>query len=348
MSEKFLIVGLGNPGAKYDRTRHNVGFAVIDELARRYSLGAGRSEKRAQTWDGGIGGRRVKLAKPLTFMNRSGESLRQLTDYFDISLENLLVIHDDLDTPFGSLRLRWNGGHGGQNGLRSIVQHLGSTDFARLRFGIGRLPGRTNPVDYVLQTFRGDEAIHADELTARAADAIEVWLSDGLERAMTLYNGDAAGAGKRDSKPDLREQLALFQRAHELAPADPRPLTKLIALQKKLGQIDEAVANHLKLAQIYESGDQGKLAIAEKTKAVTIRPGLVEEQREIAEWHLAQENRKKAVSRYLILAGHLRDSGDVDAADDVVARALAINPQHPKALDMSQSLQEAIASNTLE
>ena len=348
MPEKYLIVGLGNPGAKYDRTRHNVGFAVIDELARRYSLGGGRAVKRAQTWDGGIGGRRVKLAKPLTFMNRSGESLRQLTDYFDIALDNLLVIHDDLDTPFGSLRLRWNGGHGGQNGLRSIVRHLGSSDFARLRFGIGRPPGRMNPVDYVLQAFRGDEAIRADELTARAADAIEVWLSDGLDRAMTLYNGDAAGASKRDSKPDLREQLALFQRAHELAPADPKPLTKLIALQKKLGQIDEAVANHLKLARLYEESEHGKLAIAEKTKAVTIRPGLVEAQREIAEWHLAQENRKKAVSRYLILAGHLRDSGDVEASAAVVDLALAINPQHPKALDMSRSLQEANVSNTLE
>ncbi len=340
MSEKYMIVGLGNPGAKYDGTRHNVGFAVIDELARRYRLGAGRSEKRALTWNGGIGARRVKLAKPLTYMNRSGESVRQLTDYFAISPENLLVVHDDLDTPFGALRLRWNGGHGGQKGLRSIVQHLGSTDFARLRFGIGRPPGRMDPVHYVLQTFRGDEAIRADELAARAADAIEVWLSDGLDRAMMLYNGDAANAGRQESKPDLSERLALFERAHELTPRDPKPLVKLIALQKKLGQIDEAVANHLKLAQLYESGEQGKLAVAEKAKAVAIRPGLVEQQREIAEWYLARENKKKAVSRYLILAEHLRDSGEADRAMEVVALALAINPQHPKALDMRRALQE--------
>ena len=340
MSEKYLIVGLGNPGAKYEATRHNVGFAVIDELARRHDLGAGRSQKQALAWDGSIGMRRVKLAKPLTYMNRSGESVRQLVDYFDIPYENLLVIHDDLDTPFGSLRLRWNGGHGGQNGLRSIVRHLGSTDFARLRFGIGRPPGRMDPVHYVLQAFRGDEAIRADELAARAADAIEVWLSDGLERAMTLYNGDAAKAGRRDSKPDLAEQLTLFQRAHELAPRDPKPLAKLIALQKKLGQIDQAVGNHLKLAQLYECKDEGKLAIAEKVKAVAIRPGLVAQQREIAEWHLAQENKKKAVSRYLILAQYLRDSGDVDAAADVVALALSINPQHPKALEMTRTLKE--------
>lgn len=340
MSEKYLIVGLGNPGAKYEATRHNVGFAVIDELARRHDLGAGRSQKQALAWDGSIGMRRVKLAKPLTYMNRSGESVRQLVDYFDIQLENLLVIHDDLDTPFGSLRLRWNGGHGGQNGLRSIVRHLGSTDFARLRFGIGRPPGRMDPVHYVLQAFRGDDAIRADELAARAADAIEVWLRDGLERAMTLYNGDATKSNRRESKPDLREQLALFQRAHELAPRDPKPLTKLIALQKKLGHIDAAVGNHLKLAQLYQSRDQGSLAIAEKVKAVTIRPGLVDEQREIAEWHLAQENKKKAVSRYLILARHLLDVGDVPAAAEVVALALSINPQHPKALEMTRMLQE--------
>ena len=344
MSEIYLIVGLGNPGAKYESTRHNVGFAVIDELARRYSLGAGRAQKRALVWDGSIGVKRVKLAKPLTYMNRSGESVRQLTDYFEISLESLLVIHDDLDTPFGALRLRWNGGHGGQNGLRSIVQHLGSTDFARLRFGIGRPPGRMDPVHYVLQAFKGDEALHADEMVARAADAVEVWLSDGLDRAMTLYNGDAANAGRRESKPDLREQLALFERAHELAPRDPKPLTKLIALQKKLGQIDAAVGNHLKLAQLYEEGEQGKLAIAEKTKAAAIRPGLVKAQQEIAEWHLAQANKKKAVSRYLILAQHLREIGDLDAAEDIVELALSINPQHPKALDMRRALQESSVS----
>ncbi len=344
MSEKRLIVGLGNPGAKYDRMRHNVGFAVIDELARRYSLGAGRSEKRALTWDGSIDARRVKLAKPLTYMNRSGESVRQLADYFDIPNDNLLVVHDDLDTPFGALRLRWNGGHGGQNGLRSIVQHLGSTDFARLRFGIGRPPGRMDPVHYVLQPWRGDEAIRADEMTARAADAIEVWLSDGLERAMTLYNGNASKAGPRAKKPDLSEQLALFARAHELAPADPKPLTKLIALQKKLSLIDEAVANHIKLAQLYDNAGKGKLAVAEKTKAVAIRPSLAALQREIAEWHLAQENKKKAVNRYLILAQHLRDIGDADAAAEVVALALSINPQHPKALDMQSALQDARVS----
>ena len=110
MSEIHLVVGLGNPGAKYQKTRHNIGWRVVDELALRYALGAGRSEQRAMTWDGRIGDARVKLAKPLTYMNRSGESVRALMDYFDISIDHLLVVHDDLDTPFGKLKLRKSGG----------------------------------------------------------------------------------------------------------------------------------------------------------------------------------------------------------------------------------------------
>lgn len=344
MSARRLIVGLGNPGPKYETTRHNIGFWVVDELVQRYGLGAGRGEKRAQTWDGNIKGVRVKLMKPLAFMNRSGESVRQLTDYYDIPVENLLVVHDDLDTPFGMLRMRQAGGHGGQNGIRSIVQHLGSKEFARLRFGIGRPPGRMDPVDFVLQPFKGGDAIRARELAGRAADAIEVWLSDGIDRAMTLYNGDAVAAGGVVSKRDLVEQLDICLRAHELAPSESKPLAKVIALQKKLGMIDQAVANHLKLARVFEGNGNTNLAIAEKVKAVAIRPALVEVQREIAQWYLAQDNPKKAVGRILILAQHYRDGGDIVAAMEEVELALSINPQHPKALNMRRWLQEATGS----
>ena len=343
MVEKRLIVGLGNPGSKYEKTRHNIGWWVIDELVARHSMGAGRSDQRAQTWDASIGASRLKLAKPVTFMNRSGESVRSLMDYYDISSENLLIIHDDLDTQFGVLRIRKAGGHGGQNGLRSIIQHLGSKDFARLRFGIGRPPGKMDPVDYVLQPFRGDDAILARELTARAADAIEVWLSDGIEKAMSLYNGDAPDDSREQSKPDLEQQLALFRRAHELAPSDAEALSKLVSIQKKLGMMDDAVNNHLKLAQLYEKTGQSGRANAERVKAVTIRPDLVEVQREIAEWYLARDNAKKAVARYLILAEHYQRS-HIAAALEVVERALEINPQHPKAMELHQSLQKSVAS----
>ena len=203
MSAKNLIVGLGNPGRKYAQTRHNIGFQVVEELVERGGLGAGRNDKHALTWDGRIKSRPVKLAQPMTYMNRSGESVRQLLDYYRIPLSNLLVIHDDLDTPFGMLRLRQTGGHGGQNGLRSIIRQLGSKDFARLRFGIGRPPGRMDPVHYVLQRFQGDDVIRASELVERAADAVEVWLCDGIEQAMSRFNGGASGIGSAPTKRDL-------------------------------------------------------------------------------------------------------------------------------------------------
>lgn len=344
MTSKRLIVGLGNPGRKYAKTRHNIGFLVIDELVARCDLGVGREDKRALTWDGQIRNRRVKLAKPMTYMNHSGESVRQLMDYYDIPLSNLLVIHDDLDTPFGILRLRQSGGHGGQNGLRSIIQHLGSKTFARMRFGIGRPPGRMDPVNYVLQPFKGDDILHAKELAGRAADAIEVWLSEGIETAMTRFNGDAVGAGFTPNSRDLSEQLAITLRAHELAPRDHKPLMKLIALQKKLGLIDDAVVKHLELARLFESEGNAQLAIAEKVKAVSIRPALVAEQREIAEWYLSQDNTKRAVQRYLILAEHFCDNGEKVTALEEIQRALTINPQHPKALEMRRSLQQSLNS----
>ena len=205
MPEMRLIIGLGNPGAKYINTRHNIGWRVIDALVRRLNLGTGRSEQRSRTWDGWINAHRVKLAKPLTFMNRSGEAARALLKYYSLPIDRLLVVHDDLDTPFGSLRLRPAGGHGGQNGLRSIIQQLRRQDFARLRFGIGRPPGKMPPTDFVLRPFPGDDAILADELTARAAEAIETWLSDGIEIAMSRYNG-AAPLGNPQAAASINTQ----------------------------------------------------------------------------------------------------------------------------------------------
>lgn len=343
MSALHLIVGLGNPGSKYENTRHNMGWRVIDEFICRYDLGSGRSEKRAQTWDARIHGRRVKLAKPLTYMNRSGEAVRPLLDYYRIPMENLLVVHDDLDTPFGALRLRQSGGHGGQNGLRSIMGQLGSRDFARLRFGIGRPPGRMDPVDYVLQQLRGDDLLRARELTARATDVVETWLQDGIDKAMSAHNGD--GAATRAQAVDLKEQLVIARRAHELAPSDPKPLAKLISLQKKLGMLDEAADNHLLLAKLYEAEGSGRLAIAEKVKAATINPSLVTVQREIADWFLQHDNKKKAVSRILLLADYFLEQEDFSAARSTVEDALAINPQHPKALDMRKALEKVAAEN---
>ncbi|MFW5771868.1 MAG: aminoacyl-tRNA hydrolase [Phototrophicaceae bacterium] len=189
MSERYLIVGLGNPGRKYENTRHNFGYWVIDELGQRHGISGGKSERKAITAEGVIGGRRVLLAKPQTYMNLSGEAVRALLDFYKIDRERFIVIHDDLDLPLGTLRLRPTGGAGGQRGIRSIIQHLGTQDFNRVRLGIGRPPGRMDPAAYVLQPFFGDDVITARLVTERAANAVEAWLADGMELAMTRFNG---------------------------------------------------------------------------------------------------------------------------------------------------------------
>ena len=149
----FLIVGLGNPGPDYRQNRHNVGFMVVDALAKALDIQLQRVELRALVGKGLLDGERVILAKPQTYMNSSGQSVAPLARFYKIPLEQSLVVHDDLDLPFGSLRLRPLGGTGGQKGMESIVDKLGTRDFPRLRMGIGRPPGRMDPADYVLQNF---------------------------------------------------------------------------------------------------------------------------------------------------------------------------------------------------
>lgn len=340
MSDKFLIVGLGNPGREYAKTRHNVGWFVIDELVKRYDLGGGHNEKRAIVWNGNINGKKILLAKPLTYMNLSGESVRALMDFYKIELDHLLVIHDDMDTPFGVMRLRKNGGHGGQNGMRNIIQHLGTQDFSRLRFGIGRPPGKMRPVDYVLQTFYGDEEILAQEVVTKAAKGIESWLEEGIDLAMTQHNGDVNEPKAAEPKVKPRDQLKIYQRAHELAPNDPEPLLKLIGVQKQMGQLKKAAENHLVLAEIYEKADEADKAMSERERAASVWAGLIEVHHRIAEDYLKQDNPKKAVNRYLILADYYIEQKDMEHAAEAVELALAINPQHPRAIELHESLME--------
>lgn len=203
MMDFYLIIGLGNPGKEYTDTRHNVGFRVVDELARRYGLAFGKKERKAVVASGVILGKKVILARPQTYMNLSGEAVRALVDFYKIEADHMLVISDDLDIPLGTLRLRKSGSAGGQGGLKNIIQHLGTQDFNRLRFGIGRPPGRMEPKAYVLQAFKGDDAILAAQMVDRAASAAEVWLSEGMEIAMTRYNGSVD-----DPKPVTKVKLA--------------------------------------------------------------------------------------------------------------------------------------------
>lgn len=184
-----LIVGLGNPGTKYARHRHNIGFRVVEALARTHGLGFSR-DKRAQAHvaEGEIEGQKVLLVKPQTFMNRSGRSVGRLVRAHNTPLERMLVIYDDLDLPLGRLRLRPEGGTGGHKGMASISEVLGSQAFARLRVGIDRPPGHMDPADYVLEPFDPEENPIVSDVVARAAEAAECWLTEGITAAMDRYN----------------------------------------------------------------------------------------------------------------------------------------------------------------
>ncbi len=186
-----LIVGLGNPGYRYHLTPHNLGFMAVDRLAEDCGVEIGKRENQALTAATEVEGERVVLAKPQTYMNLSGEAVRALVDFYKIPLENLLVISDDMDIPLGTLRIRQKGGAGGQKGLKSIMEHLGTQEFARLRVGIGRPPGRMDPMDYVLEDFESADHILVIETLDRVVKSIDTWLRFGLAIMMTRHNGTA-------------------------------------------------------------------------------------------------------------------------------------------------------------
>ena len=181
-----LIVGLGNPGPRYRGTRHNVGFEVLDELARRggVAFDSSPAEALAARWRD----RDALLAKPMSFMNASGEAIGALARYFRVELADLLVIVDDANLPLGRLRARARGSAGGHNGLKSVAAHLG-TDYARLRIGVGRGDGRRDLAEHVLARFDAGEAAEVERMTLRSADAAEMFMTSGIEAVMNAYNG---------------------------------------------------------------------------------------------------------------------------------------------------------------
>ncbi|UCC64699.1 MAG: aminoacyl-tRNA hydrolase [Anaerolineae bacterium] len=196
--KRYLVVGLGNPGCKYARNRHNVGFVTVDRLAQRHGLTFARQKGRAKIVEGAIAGQRTVLAKPQTYMNLSGESVARLARFFKIPSEHMLVVYDDLDLPLARLRLRPDGGSGGHKGLKSIIERLGTQAFPRLRIGIGR-PVHGDPVDYVVQDFTADEWIDMDVALDRAVTAVEHWLAHGVDAAMNVFNVDTIQARPRES-----------------------------------------------------------------------------------------------------------------------------------------------------
>ena len=193
----WLVVGLGNPGKEYAGNRHNVGFMVADLLASRVGAKFGRA-KRAQAEmaegrlasSGGYGGGpKLVLVKPLTYMNLSGAPVVSLAQFFKVPVSNVIAVHDELDVPFGQVRAKRGGGEGGHNGLRSMSKSLSSKEYARVRFGVGRPPGRQDPADYVLSDFSGTERKELEFLVDRAADVVEAIVLEGVEWAQNKYHG---------------------------------------------------------------------------------------------------------------------------------------------------------------
>jgi PTH1 family peptidyl-tRNA hydrolase len=188
----FLVVGLGNPGKEYAGNRHNVGFMAAEALAARVGAKFGRSKRaHAEVAEGrlGFGGPKLVLLKPLTYMNLSGAPVVSLAQFFKVPVANVIAVHDELDVPYGEVRAKRGGGEGGHNGLRSMSKSLASKEYARVRFGIGRPPGRQDPADFVLSDFSGAERKELDFLVDRAADVVEAIVLEGVEWAQNKYHG---------------------------------------------------------------------------------------------------------------------------------------------------------------
>lgn len=182
----YIIAGLGNPGKKYENTRHNIGFITLDFLAERHDIKINKIKHKALVGEGRISGQKVLLVKPQTYMNLSGESLREVMDYYKVDIEDMIVIYDDIDLPAGAVRIRKKGSAGTHNGMRSIVRHLG-TDFPRIRMGIGN-DRKGDLADFVLSGFSKEDKEVLEPAVERAVFAVECYVDEGIEKAMNKYN----------------------------------------------------------------------------------------------------------------------------------------------------------------
>jgi len=198
-----IVVGLGNPGKKYEATRHNVGFDVLTCLAQRCDIGRPKAKFNAEVAETTIRNQKTILLSPLTFMNLSGQSVRAAVDFYKLPLADLLVICDDINLEVARLRLRPNGSAGGQNGLKDIINRLGTQEFSRLRIGVGRPPPRWDAADYVLGKFSAEEAVEIERTVNRAADAVETWVEHGIQSAMNRFNADPNK--QKPEKPKTKE-----------------------------------------------------------------------------------------------------------------------------------------------
>ena len=188
MPDKFLIVGLGNPGSEYEKTRHNIGFMVVDQMAQDASASFKKGRNAAVETNVNIAGHSVILAKPLTFMNNSGSAVAGLMNYYEINIDRLLVIMDEVELPFGRLRVRKQGGSAGHNGMKSIIQHINSQEFARLRIGIGTEYAKKDMSKFVLSNFSRNEQQELDLIVGKSVDVVHSFIRDGIDRTMNAFN----------------------------------------------------------------------------------------------------------------------------------------------------------------
>ncbi len=208
----MLVVGLGNPGQKYDDTRHNIGFEVLDSLAERVSARVSDKKFKALVGRSHLADQDFLLMKPQTYMNLSGESVGPALGFYKLSTKDVVVVHDDLDLPLGRIQIKKGGGHGGHNGLRSLKQHLPDDGFIRIRVGVGRPPPRWDTADYVLSRFKGEEAAEVERVVEVAIGAIESIIKDGLPKAMNLHNRTP----KKSKKPSAsRDEPKEEKKSHE-------------------------------------------------------------------------------------------------------------------------------------
>jgi peptidyl-tRNA hydrolase, PTH1 family len=189
MADTFLVIGLGNPGREYRLTRHNIGFMLLDRLTVELGTRFARLQSKALVASANYQEKKVILAKPQTFMNLSGQSVLGLVHFYKLPLENLLIAHDDLDLPVGTIRIRPDGGSAGQKGMQNTIERLGTDEFPRLRLGIGHPPGQMQPPDYVLQDFPAAENTIVSETLDRAVEAVLLWIREGLDISMNKFNG---------------------------------------------------------------------------------------------------------------------------------------------------------------
>lgn len=190
--DTFLLIGLGNPGREYRDTRHNFGFMLIDRLAVRLNARGMKVQSKAIVTDAVYEDHKLILAKPQTYMNLSGPSVQGLVHFYKIPMTNVMVLSDDLDIPFGTIRIRASGGYGGQRGLASVIESLGTKDFPRMRLGVGRPPGKMDPANFILQNFSRDEIKSISEILDAGTDAVLEFVKNGLNASMNKFNGNVS------------------------------------------------------------------------------------------------------------------------------------------------------------